>query len=110
RAEIGRMERLAQDLLTLARSDQGELELLTAPIDVAELADDVVRRTLPHAQSAGVELRFKREQAAEGLEVEVDPDRILQVLLILVDNAIKHTPAGGHVDVRAKRLPTAAVL
>src|SRR5919204_4627776 len=41
RQEIVRMERLASDLLTLARSDRGELELMTAPLDLAELAGDV---------------------------------------------------------------------
>src|SRR6266566_2252787 len=49
RAEIARMERLAQDLLTLARSDAGGLELMTAPIDLADIAREVVRRTTPLA-------------------------------------------------------------
>ena len=93
------MERLASDLLTLARSDRGELELMTAPLDLAELAGDVARRTTPLAQSRGVELGF--QNTAQPL-VEVDPDRIQQVLLILLDNAIKHTPVGGRVDVRVR--------
>src|SRR5919202_6451634 len=99
RQEIVRMERLASDLLTLARSDRGELELMTAPLDLAELAGDVARRTTPLAQSRGVELGF--QNTAQPL-VEVDPDRIQQVLLILLDNAIKHTPVGGRVDVRVR--------
>jgi signal transduction histidine kinase len=101
RAEIARMERLAADLLTLARSDTGELELMTAPIGLGEVASDVVRRTAPLAQSADVQL------TAVGTDieaiVEADPDRLQQVLLILIDNAIKHTPAGGHVEVRVER-------
>jgi signal transduction histidine kinase len=101
RAEIARMERLAADLLTLARSDTGELELMTAPIELGEVATDVVRRTAPLAQSAQVQL------TAVGTDVEAiveaDPDRLQQVLLILIDNAIKHTAAGGRVDVHVER-------
>src|SRR5262249_40133454 len=100
RAEIARMERLAADLLTLARSDRGELELLVAPLDLSELASDVVRRTVPLAQHADVQLATGSAAAAV---VEADPDRIQQVLLILLDNAIKHTPAGGRVTVDVDR-------
>jgi signal transduction histidine kinase len=101
RAEIVRMERLAQDLLTLARSDAGGLELMTAPLDIADVAADVVRRTTPLAQSHGVQLSLTAE--SQESTVEADPDRLQQVLLILIDNAIKHTPSGGRVDVRVRR-------
>ena len=108
RAEIARMERLAADLLTLARSDRGELELLTAPLDLAELASDVVRRTTPLAQERGVQLGFAL--SGEPPSVEADPDRIQQVLLVLLDNAIKHTPVGGRVDVRVQKQNGAGVV
>ena len=101
RAEIARMERLAQDLLTLARSDVGGRELMTAPIDVADLAGEVVRRATPLAQSHGLQLTMYAE--GDQSIVEADPDRLQQVLLILIDNAIKHTPSGGRVDVRVQR-------
>src|SRR5262249_29547696 len=55
RSEIGRLERLAGDLLTLARSDQGELELMVAPVDLGVLAADVVRRTRLLARDRGIE-------------------------------------------------------
>jgi two-component system, OmpR family, sensor histidine kinase CiaH len=98
RAEIARMERLAADLLTLARSDGGELELMTAPLDLGQLTGDLVRRVTPLADGRGVELRS--EVVGESPTVEADPDRLQQVLLVLLDNAIKHTPSGGHVKVR----------
>jgi signal transduction histidine kinase len=101
RGEIARMERLAQDLLTLARSDAGGLELMTAPLELAEIANEVVRRTTPLAQGEGVALSMDRE--AQPSIVDADPDRLQQVLLILVDNAIKHTPRGGKVEVRVRR-------
>ena len=101
RAEIARMERLAADLLTLARSDTGELELMTAPIELGEVATDVVRRTAPLAQAHDVQLTV--HGADVEAVVEADPDRLQQVLLILIDNAIKHTPSGGKVEVRVER-------
>jgi signal transduction histidine kinase len=102
RAEIARMERLAQDLLTLARSDAGGLELMTAPVEMEAIASEVVRRTKPLAQSKGVQLSLQGLADPEAV-VEVDPDRMQQVLLILIDNAIKHTPSGGKVDVSVRR-------
>ncbi len=101
RAEIARMERLAQDLLTLARSDAGGLELMTAPVEAADIASEVVRRTTPLASSHGLQLGMHAD--TEESTVEADPDRLQQVLLILIDNAIKHTPSGGRIDVRVKR-------
>src|SRR5216683_638688 len=108
RAEIARMERLAQDLLTLARSDAGGLELMTAPLELADIATEVVRRTTLLAQNAGVQLAMHAE--AQPSIVEADPDRLQQVLLIVVDNAIKHTSPGGKVDVRVRRHGQNAVL
>jgi two-component system, OmpR family, sensor histidine kinase CiaH len=98
RLEIGRLERLAGDLLTLARSDQGELELAVAPVDLAVLTADVVRRTAPLAHQNDLLLSCRADGAE--LVAEVDPDRIQQVILILLDNAIKHTPAGGRIEVQ----------
>jgi two-component system sensor histidine kinase CiaH len=97
RAEIARVQRLTQDLLTLARSDSGELELMTAPVELAVVVSDVVRRTTPLAQTRSVHLEAHTEPTTP--LVEADPERLQQVLLILLDNAIKHTPAGGRVSV-----------
>lgn len=108
RDEIKRMVRLTSDLLTLARTDRGELDLMTAPIDLAELAGDVVRRAQPLALAKGIAL--SAATASERPTVDADPDRIQQVLLILLDNAIKHTPAGGRVDVLVHRQGSSAYL
>jgi signal transduction histidine kinase len=101
RAEIVRMERLAQDLLTLARSDAGGLELMTAPVEIADVTAEVVRRTTPLAQAHGLLLAMHSD--SHPAIVDVDPDRLQQVLLILIDNAIKHTPSGGKIDVNIHR-------
>ena len=101
RSEIVRLERLAGDLLTLARSDRGELELAVAPVDLSALGAEVVRRMEPLAREREVDLQ--QDQPGEAPTAEVDPDRLQQVLLILLDNAIKHTPANGRVTLQVSR-------
>jgi signal transduction histidine kinase len=101
RADIARIERLAVDLLTLARSDLGELGLAMGEIELAALAGDAVRRVSPLAADHGLTLEYHRP--AEPLTVEADPDRLQQVLLILLDNALKHTPPRGTIVVAARR-------
>ncbi|HEV7662945.1 MAG TPA: HAMP domain-containing sensor histidine kinase [Chloroflexota bacterium] len=107
RSEIARMQHLTEDLLTLARSDRGELELMTAPLQLADLARDVVRRTLLLAEAKSVELSCS---AAATPIVEADPDRLQQVLVVLIDNAIKHTPRGGTVNLRVSQHGANALL
>ena len=108
RAELARLERLAGDLLTLARSDRGELELAVAPVDVGVLAGDIVRRMQRLTPEREVRLSFRQE--GDDAIVEADPDRLQQVLLILLDNALKHTPPGGEVTVQVKRQGTDALI
>jgi signal transduction histidine kinase len=100
RAEIARMEHLAQDLLTLARSDRGELQLMTAPMNLASLTSDVVRRVGPLAANRQQVLEFWSDGTDD--TVEMDPDRMQQVLLILIDNAMKYTPDGGRIGVKVR--------
>jgi len=95
RAEIDRMERLTIDLLTLARADHGELELATGAVDLQELVREVVRIAAPNARNRGVRLKVP-ERGAPGT-VEADPDRLRQVLWILIDNALKHCGDGGEI-------------
>ena len=99
--EIVRLERLATDLLTLARSDLGEFNLAVGDLDIMVLAGDVVRRMSPLASQRDVSLKISALDAS--LVVEGDPDRMQQVLVILLDNALKHTPAGGTVTVSGRR-------
>ncbi|MGH2461603.1 MAG: sensor histidine kinase [Chloroflexota bacterium] len=92
REGIMRLERLAGDLLTLARSDLGELALAIGEVELGAFIADVVRQVLPLAHSRQVELDAR---ASGPVVIEADPDRLQQVLLILLDNALKHTRPGG---------------
>jgi signal transduction histidine kinase len=101
RDEVDRLQRLVGDLLTLARSDRGQLELALAPLNARVMAAEAVRRLGPLAQERGVELAVRAPEPAP--TVEADPDRLRQVLLILLDNALEHTPAGGTITVGVRR-------
>jgi signal transduction histidine kinase len=96
--EADRLGRLVEDLLALAGSEQGALSVETAPLDLAAVARTAARRATPLAESRGLRLVGPDETAAP-IDVEGDADRLLQVLLILVDNAMRHSPAGGTVTV-----------
>lgn len=98
REEISRMERLTDELLTLARSDRQMLELATGQVDFAALTADVTRRLLPVAQQHGITLATVGDDIP--LYLEADPDRLQQVLMILLDNALAHTPSGGRVTAK----------
>jgi two-component system, OmpR family, sensor histidine kinase CiaH len=100
RQEIGRLERLAGDLLTLARSDLGELGLAVGEIALGPFVGDVARLVLPLARQRQVAVECLTD---ETVQVEADPDRLQQVLLALLDNALKHSHAGGRVRVAVRR-------
>jgi signal transduction histidine kinase len=96
--ESSRLERLVQDLLDLARMNRSTFSVRNEPVDLGEIAREVALR---HDASAA---QFQVALAAEGEEswVEADPDRLLQVASNLVENALRETPAGGTVTIRAE--------
>ena len=106
-AEADRLGGLVGDLLQLAAWDETHLTIVPGPIDAAALAADTVRGARALAAERGV-----------GLEVDVagpapataDRDRLIQLLLILVDNAIDHSPAGETVTVRVRRADGVVVI
>jgi two-component system OmpR family sensor kinase len=101
RGQVERMRNLATELLDLSRLESGALELRPEPTDVGQLAREVAAEFTPAAQRhrADVELKL----AGEPIELECDPERVAQVLRILLDNALVHTPEGTGVRVSAAR-------
>ena len=97
-AESDRLGGLVDDLLALAASERGSMVIERRPVDLAEIARDTVRRAGPLAAEHGVELIGPAEDAA-ALPVVGDRDRLVQLLLVLVDNAFGHSPPGGRVTV-----------
>ena len=94
-AQTERMSRLVASLLTLARADAATLPLHYEALDLADLVMGVAEQMQPLADDRNVRL----EVDAAPVPLLADEDRLLQVLLNLVDNALNHTPAGGTVTI-----------
>jgi two-component system sensor histidine kinase BaeS len=98
REEGRRLERLVRDLLDLARMNRPEFAIHREQIDLAEVGREAVRRYEGEARASSVELYAV---ASEDAGATADPDRVLQVVSNLVENALRSTPPGGAVHVRS---------
>jgi two-component system, cell cycle sensor histidine kinase DivJ len=94
---------LVDELLDLARIEAGHLRLEAAPVEPAAIISACVSSLAPMADARGVRVRL--DAPRHGV-VLVDPTRLRQVVLNFASNAIKFTPAGGHVTVRLAREPS----
>jgi signal transduction histidine kinase len=99
RGQVERLRNLSVELLDLSRLEAGALELRPEPTDVGQLAREVAAEFTPAAvqHRSDVTLQLRREP----IELECDPERVAQVLRILLDNALRHTPPGTGVRVSA---------
>ncbi len=103
-SESERMSRLVQHLLTLAQADAGQhLEL--APVSVRPLIDSVCRQ----AQAMHQDRQFHNVGLTDAT-IEGDADAIVQLLWILVDNAVKFTKPGGYVELGLRQLDAKALI
>jgi two-component system, OmpR family, sensor kinase len=93
--EIKRMTELVDALLTLARADEGIAPLHREPVDLRDIVHEVQETGELLAEEAGVTMEVATP--AEPMVVSVDASRIRQLILNLVTNAVKYTPAGGSV-------------
>ncbi len=93
--EVDRMVQLVADLLELARAESGRLRLRREDVDLASVGSNILRTFEPRAAQLGVDLRFEGDVT----RINGDPDRLAQVYVNLIDNALRHTPAGGKVRV-----------
>lgn len=101
RDQTERLRALTVELLDLSRLEAGSLELRPEPTDLGVLAEAVAAEFLPAlaTRESHLELRLPPEP----VQTVCDPDRVAQVLRILVDNALTHTPAGTPIVVAAGR-------
>ncbi len=93
--------RLLNDLLDLARSDAGRLTIKPAPTEVAALVEDAVRTMRSQTEGRDQTLRHEIEPGLP--QVNVDRDRIRQVLVNLLTNAHEYSPAGASIEVAARQ-------
>jgi two-component system, OmpR family, sensor kinase len=117
--EIIRLSRLVEDLLMLARADYGQLELRHEPVDLNKLCQQMVEYISPLAQQKGQDIHYyqlngKPPETATAnsgeIKISGDMQRIKQLLLNLLDNAIKYTDFGGQVSLELKRDGKCAVI
>ena len=98
--EVEQLNRIVGDLTTLALADARQLRLDRKPIELNEVVKGLITQATPLAEERGVQLR---PDLNGGVRVDADLLRVRQLLLILIDNALTHTPSGGEVSVGVVR-------
>ena len=98
RTEAARLERLIADILNLARLDQQRFDIHPDTVDLAEIARESATRHAARARDLGVRIEL---QEGERAPARADPDRLLQAVSNLVENALRCTPPGGTVTLAA---------
>jgi signal transduction histidine kinase len=98
RDEVDHLTAMVGDLLLLARSDSGAVELERQPVDLGDIASLGAGALAKVAAERRVSVTIDPEPA----ELRGDPARLRQLVMILVDNAVRHAPDGGSVQVRVR--------
>jgi signal transduction histidine kinase len=102
--QVNQMSEMVEDLLTLARADEGRAPVTLEPVDVRELVADAAETAGLLAEAQGVDVTSKAP--GEPVILAVDRQRIRELLLNLVTNAVKYTPAGGSVGIELEDEPS----
>ncbi|MGA2489141.1 MAG: ATP-binding protein [Anaerolineales bacterium] len=100
------LSRLVDDLRTLALAESGALQLKKEPTDLAALIGETVSAFRAQADAAGVKIEIEAESGQPMLNL--DPERIRQVLSNLIANALRYTPRAGTIHVRLRIVPSEA--
>lgn len=100
----GRLGRLIDDLLTLSDLETGNVDLRMTRVAARPLVDDVLNLFEDHAHKGEITLGADVEPNTP--DILGDADRLQQLLINLVDNAVKYTPAGGTVTVQSRSVPS----
>jgi len=97
--EVMRLSRLITDMMTLSRLQSGTEYMELARVDLQELISDLATGYASTAEQKGIKLEVDCAEVPCAL---TDGDRIEQVLVILLDNAMRYTPEGGHIRIRLR--------
>jgi len=107
REQVERLTRLTVDLLDLSKLDAEVLQVNAERVDLRELAGRIAAEFKPAAERHGSPIEVNGERAAVAV---ADPDRVAQIMRILVDNALTHTPQGTSISIAAQRRDGIAML
>lgn len=99
-SESARMGKLTDQLLTLARADSDQDEIILKPLHMGEIIHEVAQKFEPLAELKRLRLETKLES---GLEMRGDRERLHQLFVILLDNSMKFTPENGMIRIAARR-------
>ncbi len=102
--EAQRLGRLVRELLTLARADSGQAAVRKM-VELDQIILDVVRRALPMTSGVGLDIAELTPTVIRG-----DADRLQQLIVILVENALRYTPVGGNVTIALTQIDGEAIL
>jgi len=97
--EVMRLSRLITDLLELSRLQSGREHMDVSAVDLQELLEEIQMNYQIEAEQRGIQLLLKTDQLPYAM---TDRDRIEQILVILIDNAMRYTPEGGTITLSAK--------
>ncbi len=100
KTELENLRRLVGDLTVLTQAEGGGVEILLSPISPNQLLEQIAQAYQPIASQQGVYLRLDLDETPA--MINVDEGRMLQVLKNLMENALRHTPAGGTVTLASK--------
>jgi two-component system, OmpR family, sensor kinase len=103
RDQVQRLGKLSVDLLDLSRLEAGSLELRPEEVDLGELTRSVSGEFEPTLAAHDARLELRLPAGRGRVEASCDPVRVAQIVRILIDNALTHTPAGTRITVSAAR-------
>jgi two-component system sensor histidine kinase BaeS len=106
--EILRINRMVVDVENLARYESDSLTLERRGVDLPRLVERIVENHQPQFRSKGVELRMSLSRSGPAAASCIDADKISQVVINLLSNALKFTPSGGSVEVGVDEAPQTA--
>ena len=107
REQIARLEKLTDDLLDLSKLDADAMQLHRDRVHVGRLAERVASEFMPAVEAHGSTLAVKR---AADVAAAADADRLAQILRILIDNALTHTPKGTAITITSEQGDGTAVV
>jgi two-component system, OmpR family, sensor kinase len=103
RSQVDRLGKLSVDLLDLSRLEAGSLELRPEQVDLGELTRSVSGEFEPTLHQHDARLEVRLPAGREAVHAQCDPVRLAQIMRILIDNALTHTPDGTQITVTAGR-------
>ncbi|MFH5823430.1 sensor histidine kinase [Georgenia sp. AZ-5] len=104
RDQVSRLARLAEDIALVTTAEEGRLTMNREPVEVGQIVDAALAQASARYAAQQVRLVAKMPDDAKKVLLSADVDRIGQVLTNLLDNALRHTPAGGTVRLGADRV------